>query len=67
MTPSEAKETLSRLGLSDVGDSDLLTWAQVDAVLAESDRVKYRKPANANGSRSRYFYERLRRAAARDA
>ena len=33
----------------------------VGRVLELADIVKYRKPKNANGSRGRYFYERLNR------
>ena len=40
-----------------------LSSSQVDAVLAEADRVRYRKPRNANGSRARYFFERMQRKA----
>jgi len=40
----------------------LYAW-QVDALLVEADRVKYRKPRNANGSRGRYFHDRLQRLA----
>ena len=36
---------------------------EVEAVLAAADRVKYRKPRNANGSRGRYFFAALQRAA----
>ncbi len=42
----------------------LNTW-QVDELLVEADRVKYRKPKNANGSRGRYFHDLLQRRAAR--
>lgn len=37
----------------------------VESIIAAADSVKYRKPRAANGSRARYFFERLRRAAAR--
>ena len=40
-----------------------LSSSQVDAVLAEADRVRYRQPRNANGSRARYFFERMQREA----
>lgn len=35
---------------------------EVERVLSAADFVKYRRPANANGSRGRYFYARLMRA-----
>ena len=46
-------------------DFHTLTTSQVDAVIAEATRVRYQKPANANGSRARYFYQRLQREAQR--
>lgn len=45
---------------------DFHTSAQVDVILAEADRVHYRKPRNANGSRGRYFYQRLQRQAQKE-
>lgn len=44
-------------------DFHTLSSAQVDGVLQEADRVRYQKPANANGSRGRYFYSKLQREA----
>ena len=44
-------------------DFHTLSSLQVDVILAEADRVRYQKPKNANGSRGRYFYERLQRQA----
>lgn len=35
----------------------------VESLLAEADRVKYRRPKNANGSRARYFHAYLTRRA----
>lgn len=37
--------------------------SQVDRLLEEADRVHYRKPRAANGSRGRYFYALLTRRA----
>ena len=37
--------------------------SQVCRLLEEADRVHYRKPRNANGSRGRYFYALLTRRA----
>lgn len=62
----DAREILSRLRL-DVNtppDFHTLGSSQVDAVLAEADARRYRKPANANGSRGRMFYQYVTRAAA---
>lgn len=46
-------------------DFHTLRSEQVDALLAEADRVRYQRPAHANGSRGRYFHDRLQRLAAR--
>jgi hypothetical protein len=46
-------------------DFHALDTAQVENVIAAADSVKYRKPANANGSRARYFHARLVRAASK--
>jgi hypothetical protein len=47
-------------------DFHTLSSEQVDVILAEADRVKYQKPKNANGSRGRYFYQKLQRDAQRE-
>jgi len=39
-----------------------LTSSDVGRVLDAAKEAKYRQPANANGSRGRYFFERLKRA-----
>lgn len=44
-------------------DFHQLTSSQVDQLLEEADRVRYRKPKNANGSRARYFHALLQRRA----
>lgn len=46
-------------------DFYILDASQVEALLVEADRLKYRKPKNANGSRGRYFYAYLVRLARR--
>lgn len=46
-------------------DFHALDSAQVDNIIQAADTVKYRKPANANGSRARYFHAHLARIAAR--
>lgn len=48
-------------------DFHTLSSEQVEQLLAEADRVHYRKPRNANGSRARYFYAKLSREARRPA
>lgn len=44
-----------------------LRASEVAQVLEAADFVKYRRPKNANGSRGRYFYAALSRAANRRA
>lgn len=51
------------IGAKPEQDFHTLSTSQVDALLTEADRVKYQKPKNANGSRARYFYQRLQRQA----
>ncbi len=56
---------LDSLGVAEWVDFYTLSASQVCTVLEYADAAKYRKPRNANGSRGRYFYERMRRAARR--
>lgn len=60
---ANARAVLKAAGASLGQDFYTLRADQVDQVLQEADRVRYRKPANANGSRGRYFYARLQRLA----
>lgn len=62
-----ALAVLANAGIAVGQDFHTLRSAQVDALLAEADRVRYQKPANANGSRARYFHDRLQRHARREA
>ena len=41
-----------------------LRESQVDALHEAADEAKYQKPKNANGSRARYFHDKLQRHAA---
>lgn len=61
----DARETLHMLNVTPGQDFHTLSSAQVELLLAEADRVRYQRPANANGSRARYFFERLQRHAQR--
>lgn len=45
-------------------DFHSLDSATVESIIAAADSVKYRAPANRNGSRARYFYAYLQRLAA---
>jgi hypothetical protein len=60
---SHARATLKWCGI-DIG-SDFLTLRteHVEKLLVEADRVRYQRPKNANGSRARYFHDRLQRLA----
>jgi len=44
-------------------DFHALSSSEVERVLAAANEVKYRRPANANGSRARYFFAFLKRSA----
>jgi len=46
-------------------DFHSLDSSTVESIIAAADSVKYRRPANANGSRARYFHAYLQRLAAR--
>ena len=66
----EAERTHARAALAAAGiavgqDFHTLSGGQVDRLLEEADRVKYRRPTGANGSRGRYFHALLQRRAAR--
>lgn len=61
-----AIEVLKRLNAQPGQDFFTMSPAQVCDLLVEADRMKYRKPKNANGSRGRYFYAMLQRRAARN-
>lgn len=58
-----ARATLAHLNIEVGQDFHTLKSSQVDALLAEADRAKYQKPAQANGSRARYFHDLLQRRA----
>jgi hypothetical protein len=59
----QARETLERLGVPVGGDFHALPLAKRDLLEEEADRVRYRRPRNANASRLRYFHDRLQRRA----
>jgi hypothetical protein len=64
-TKQRAIDALARCGVPVGANFHTLTSLQVAALIDEADAAKYRKPANANGSRGRYFHERLQRQASR--
>jgi hypothetical protein len=57
----EARAILAKLD----DDFHALSSAQVERLLQEADRVGYRKPKNASGSRGRYFFAYLQRLASK--
>lgn len=62
MTHDDARALCSVFGIDPRQDWHAMPSAMKDAVLKAADARNYRKPANANGSRGRYFAEYLRRA-----
>ncbi len=58
-----ARETLRACGIAVGEDFHRLSSNKVDALLVEANRVRYQKPKSANGSRGRYFHDRLQRQA----
>lgn len=61
----DARAALKRMQLDPHGDYFTLRAYEVENLLEEADRWEYRKPANANGSRARYFHAMLKRRALR--
>jgi hypothetical protein len=59
-----AIEALERCNVPLGADFHTLSSSQVECLLVEANRLKYRKPHNANGSRGRYFHDLLQRRAA---
>ena len=62
---TNARAVLESINAEVGQDFHTLRSSQVDKLLEEADRVKYRKPKNANGSRGSYFYAKLQREASR--
>jgi hypothetical protein len=64
-----AKRRLSRADACDIlastgagrGDFYALSSSIVDRLVAAADKLGYRRPKNANGSRARYFHAHLER------
>lgn len=59
----EARGIIAGIGCELNADFHTLDSNQVHRVLMEADQRKYRKPKNANGSRARYFFAYVQRAA----
>ena len=71
LSPYDARETLGRVTTAAQEDATrdyhALSSAAVEALLGEADRHGYRKPRNANGSRTQCFHAYLTRLARREA
>jgi hypothetical protein len=66
LTKTEAKEIARAAGIAPLFvNFHTLNSVQVESLIAAADARGYRKPKNANGSRGRYFFEYLKRAAKR--
>ncbi len=59
----EARSILAECGIPIGEDYYVLSSDVVDRLLRHADAEGYEKPRNANGSRARYFHERLQRRA----
>lgn len=67
LSPEDARSILSRSGCAVASDFHALPSGTVERLRGEADAYGYRKPANANGSRLRYFHALLiRRATAKE-
>lgn len=66
VTPREARTILDRCGIIYDVDYDTLRSSVVNDLLEWADKIGYRKPKNANGSRGRYFHAYLTRIIARE-
>lgn len=67
LTRADALDTFHRLRIDPARDFHALPSGEVEALIAEADRVRYRRPRNAPGSRARMFHAYLARAARRPA
>lgn len=60
---SNARAILALCRVSADADFYTLSASQVNALLTHADAERYRRPINANGSRGRYYFQRLQRLA----
>ena len=60
-----ARRILDAAGVPIGSDFDSLRRTQVESLLLAADQEGYEAPKNANGSRGRYYHERLQRSARR--
>lgn len=60
---AHARNVLSACNIEVGADYYTLRSSQVSDLIAWADNDRYRKPANANGSRGRYYHDMLQRRA----
>lgn len=60
---SSARATLAWCGINVGSDFHTLRQEHVDKLLQCADTDRYQKPKSANGSRARYYHDRLQRRA----
>lgn len=60
---TNARAVLSSLNIAVGQNFFTLSNSQVCGLLEAADFARYQKPKNANGSRARYFHDRLQRQA----
>lgn len=65
LTPDDARRIARDHNIPLAEDFHALSSNAVERINAAADLRGYRKPANANGSRARYFHALLSRTAAR--
>lgn len=65
MTRSDARAVLRACNVPIGANFFGLSSSTVSDLLAHADSWRYRQPKNANGSRGRYWHDRLQRIAAR--
>ena len=65
MTKQQAMELAARHEIPLGEEYHTFSYAMVERVVKAADERKYRKPLFASGSRARYFYAYLNRAAGR--
>lgn len=63
--PSDARNLARRYTIPLDQDFHSLDSTTVQAIISAADEWRYRRPANANGSRARYFHAYLCRLTAR--
>jgi len=63
LSVNEARAILQACGLDGREDFHKLPSSKVELIIVRADARGYRVPKNANGSRARYFYAYLQRAA----